>query len=161
RDAVPEPDWVSVIADPSPDRRSAYYFLVNSAGADGDGVVIEGQSDSGVWDGGWPSRTSIDDRGRDAAIEIQFSCLRVPRSGRPRWGIHVRGYIRRLKETNDWNLVRRTDGSQVGRFAQLDGIEGVQPGLSLQVSPYASATVRASAGPDTLAPQSETRAQVG
>ncbi|HJZ84790.1 MAG TPA: DUF5916 domain-containing protein [Polyangia bacterium] len=161
RDAVPESDWVSVIVDPSPDRRSAYYFLVNSAGVVGDGVVIEGQGDSGDWDGVWTARTSIDDRGWSAEIEIPFSTLRFPRSGRQSWGIHVRRYISRLKETDDWNLIRRTDASQVGRFAQLDGIEGVQPGLSLQVSPYASATVRASAGPDTLAPQSETRAQVG
>jgi hypothetical protein len=62
----------------------------------------------------------------------------------------VRRRISRFDENDDWNLVRESDVTQVGRFEELDGLEGVKPGLSLQVVPYGSATVRASFQDETL-----------
>src|SRR5262249_61054583 len=79
-----------------------------------------------------------------------FVTLRVPRAPVQTWGFHVRRRISRLDENDDWNLVRESDVTQVGRFEELDGLAGIQPGLSLQLTPYISSTVRASFQTATL-----------
>src|SRR5262249_21276688 len=77
------------------------------------------------------------------------------------WGFHVRRYLSRLKETDDWNLIRVGDPSFVDRFEDLVGIEGVRPGLSLVLAPYAAVTVRPSFSGGSLAPRDTTTPDVG
>jgi hypothetical protein len=162
RDDLPESDDVVVALDPLLSRRSAYLFQVNSAGGRADGITVDGEDINFNWDGVWESRTHLDSQGWTAEFEIPFATLRFPRTPVQTWGFHVRRHILRLDETDDWNLIRATDPINVGRFENLVGLEGAQPGLSLTLLPYASATLRASIAPSTLvSPQDAASGQVG
>jgi hypothetical protein len=50
-------DNVEIVIDTYHDRRKAYYFATNPAGALVDGRVVEGQRPSVDWDGIWTVRT--------------------------------------------------------------------------------------------------------
>src|SRR5262249_8486962 len=161
RDDAPESDWVLFAVDPFHDRRNAYLFLVNSAGVKTDGNLTEGANDDYSWDGIWEARTSIDASGWSAEIEIPLATLRFPRASAQTWGFHLRRYISRKKEPDDWQRIRGTDNGFASRLADLDGLEGLRPGLSLQLLPYVASTMRASYASDNLAPRDPMRAQMG
>jgi len=161
RDNLPESDWVALDLDTYHDRRSAYEFLVNTAGVQQDGIITEGQGGNNDWDGVWDARTSIDAEGWTVEMEIPFHTLRFPRTSPQTWGFHLTRYISRLKEIDHWNLIRFSDASQIGRYEELDGIAGARPGLSLQLIPYAVGTLRASRSTDSLAPSGSSTGQVG
>ena len=161
RDNLPNSDWVAFAVDPAHDRRSAYLFIVNSAGVLQDGINTEGQGDNYDWDGVWDAQTSIDADGWSAEMRIPLSTLRFPAGGAQTWGFHVRRRVARLDEQDDWNLIGRNDASFVGRFADLDGVEGVRPGLSLRVAPYVSATIQPTFAATNLAPRDQAFASAG
>jgi hypothetical protein len=161
RDNLPESDWVVFNVDPFHDRRAAYFFMVNVGGTVSDGIVAEGQNDDPNWDGIWEARTSMDERGWTAEVAIPLRTLRFPDQPTQTWGFHVQRYISRLKETDNWHLIPATDPSYVGRFADLVGIEGVHPGLSLQLAPYAAMSVRASFAEASLAPRDHISGDAG
>src|SRR5262249_38398284 len=118
-DNLPNSDWVAFAVDPAHDRRSAYIFVVNSAGVLMDGINTEGQGDNYDWDGVWDAQTSIDHEGWSAEIRIPLSTLRFRAGGTQTWGFHVRRFVARLNEQDDWNLIGINDASFVGRFADL------------------------------------------
>jgi hypothetical protein len=152
RDASPESDSVWIAFDTQHDKRTAYIFGVNSAGVMSDGIESDGQGATNLdWDGVWDVRTQISADGWTAEFAIPYVTLRFPRVPVQSWGFHVRRYISRFNENDDWNLIRESDATFVGRFEELDGLVAVKPGLSLQFVPYGSATVRASFQDDTLA----------
>src|SRR5262249_10314075 len=126
-----------------------------------DGILTEGQMQNNDWDGIWESETHIDSEGWTAEMAIPFSTLRFPRTSPQTWGFHVSRYLSRMREVDVWNLIRATDPSQIGRYEELENIEGAHPGLSLQLIPYAAAQVRASFAQDSLAPRDSSHAQIG
>jgi hypothetical protein len=144
RDNPPESDVVAVGIDPFHDRHSAYYFTVNSAGVQSDAIMTDGQNDNWNWDGVWDAATSVDATGWTAEIEIPLATLRFRDVPRQEWGFYLYRYISRLHEQDNWVLIPRTESSFVGRFGTLVGVEGVHPGLSLRIIPYAAAALRAS-----------------
>lgn len=151
RDSLPESDQIWINIDTQHDKRTAYVFAVNSAGVLADAVTSDGQSTNYDWDGVWDARTKISSDGWTAEFVIPFVTLRFPRAASQSWGFHVRRYISRFNEDDDWYLIPESDATFVGRFEDLDGLVGVKPGLSLQLIPYASGTVRASFQDATLA----------
>ena len=161
RDYAPESDWVSIDLDTYHDRRSAFEFTVNVAGVQSDGILTEGQGLNTDWDGVWEAQTTIDAQGWSAEIMIPLATLRFRHQSPQTWGFHLRRYISRLQETDSWNLIRVTDTSQIGRYEELVGLEGLRPGLSLQLIPYAVMTVRASRATTNLSSQGDTTASVG
>ena len=161
RDYAPESDWIAIDLDTYHDRRSAFDFVVNIAGVQSDGIYSEGHGLTTDWDGVWEAQTSIDAQGWSAEIMIPLATLRFPHQALQTWGFHLRRYVSRLQETDSWNLIRVTDSSQVGRYEELVGLEGLKPGLSLQLIPYAVMTVRASRSTSNLSSQGETSAGAG
>ena len=161
RDVLPASDFVGVYVDSQHDGRAAFEFLVNVAGLQADAIATEGQDDNFDWDGVWESETHIDPQGWTVEIAIPFSTLRFPRTSPQTWGLHIIRYHSRLREQTAWNLIRMTDASQIGRFAELVDIDGAKPGLSLQIIPYAAAQVRASFASDSLAPRDAGKLSAG
>jgi hypothetical protein len=161
RDYAPESDWIAIDLDTYHDRRSAFDFVVNISGVQSDGIFTEGHGLTTDWDGVWEAQTSIDAEGWSAEIMIPLATLRFPRQPVQTWGFHVRRYISRLQETDSWNLIRVNDTSQVGRYEELVGLEGLKPGLSLQLIPYGVMTVHASRSSGNLSAQGDTSAGVG
>ena len=76
RDAsVEENDNIEFILDTYHDRRNAYYFATNAAGALVDGRITENRDPATEWDGIWIVRTRIDKTGWTAEFKIPFKTI--------------------------------------------------------------------------------------
>ncbi len=129
-------DSIEFILDTFHDRRNAYYFATNSAGALVDGRVTENQEPALEWDGIWNVRTLIDDEGWTAEFEIPFKTIGF-NPGISTWGFNISRYLARGRETSRWaspSLDVRIN--HVVRAGQITGIEGPSQGVGLDIKPY-------------------------
>ena len=140
RDAELESDDSLIIAlDPFFDQRNGFFFAINPAGARVDGQISNNSEHySTDWDGIWEAAARITADGWVAEIAIPFKTLRF-KPGQTVWGLNVERMIKRRNETDRWATPLRdswvTNLSQAGR---LEGIEGINQGLGLDIRPYVS-----------------------
>ena len=151
RDEYNRADWFTVSLDSYLDRKTAFFFGVNAAGVQVDGVLADGEDLS--WDALWSSAVTVDEQGWTAELRIPYSMLRFTNAPVQTWGINFRRRIPRTAETLEWALVRRADASRgrVAQFGLLEGLRGLRPRRNVQVTPYAV----------TGGQTSETRRRVG
>jgi hypothetical protein len=136
RDVSVPADHFVVFLDPFYDRRSGYYFMINAAGTLYDGALYNDGWDDSSWDGVWEASAKVDAQGWVAEMRIPYSQLRFQRADSYRWGIDFRRNIQRRNE-QDWLVYQPKKGSGfVSRFPDLVGIESVEPGRSVELTPY-------------------------
>ena len=153
RDGIPQSDWVAIAIDPYFDRKSAFSFVVNNAGVLSDVAMVDGGEDDFGWDGVWSAEVRVGADGWTAEVRIPFATLRFSPRAPLRFGVHVRRYLNRLQETSEWPLIPSRSASVIGNFATLTGLEGVRPGLRLQMLPYALLQWTPSHAEGSLAPR--------
>ncbi len=145
-----EPLWrddaVDVVLDTFDDDRNAYLFETNPNGARTDAMITdEGRSFNLQWDGVWDvaARRSAD--GWSAELAIPFSTLRFdPRA--ESWGFNVLRYVRRRAEQSFWApILLDGDVKRVSLYGRLTGLRGIEPGLNLNLKPFALASAARSA----------------
>ena len=137
RDAtVDENDNIAFILDTYHDRRNAYYFATNAAGALVDGRITENREPATEWDGIWIVRTRIDKTGWTAEFRIPFKTIGFdPRV--EEWGFNVSRYLARGRETSRWaSPSLDVQLSHVVRAGILTGLEGLSQGVGLDLKPY-------------------------
>jgi hypothetical protein len=126
------------------DGRTGYYFEINPSGAMGDGLVQSGVGSGngnagGVnrsWDGIWTTRVSRDAMGWTAEIEIPLHTVNFNPSA-PAWGINFQRTIRRKNEETLWSGFARNEGlTYMPAAGRLEGLQGLQQGLGLDLVPY-------------------------
>ncbi len=130
-------DNVLVVLDPFFDHRNGFFFQVNPSGARADGQVTNNSEELTLeWDGIWDAAARITADGWTAEIAIPFKTLRF-KPGQTVWGFNVERTIKRRNETDRWSSPLRDSWvanlSQAGR---LEGIEGINQGLGLDIRPY-------------------------
>src|SRR3989442_3305164 len=96
RDAAISSDRFAVFIDPTHDRRSGYFFMVNAAGTLYDGTLSNDVADDKSWDGVWEGAARTDAQGWTVEMRIPYSQLNVTRSEHPVWGINFE------RETLSW-----------------------------------------------------------
>ena len=153
RDNIPQSDTVRVSIDSHFDRKSAFSFLVNSAGVQADSVIADGTDDNTAWDGVWTAEVRIGRDGWTAEFRIPFATLRFPHREAPTFGIHVRRFVNRIQEVSEWPLIPSGSTSFVGSFAVVSGLRGIRPQLHLEVLPYGLVQWNASFPEGSLAPR--------
>ena len=140
RDQDSQSDLIVIGVDAAHDRRTAYYFGVNPAGAVMDGTVSnDTQTDDG-WDGVWDVAVRIEPWGWDAEFRIPYSQLRFPKRDKYVWGFEVYRFIQRRNEDSYLVYYPRTDRMRVSKWIELQGIEGIKPPSRVELLPYAAAT---------------------
>ncbi len=139
RDASTASDRFAVYLDPYRDRRSGYYFMVNAAGTLYDGTLSNDVEDDKSWDGVWEGRARRDGAGWTVEMRIPWSQLRFRAGDRHPWGINVAREIPRRRERSYAAFRPRKASGFVSRFPDLAGIEGISPGIALEVMPYVTA----------------------
>lgn len=119
-------DCVSLILDTFNDRRTYYSFTVNPKGVQKDepGDYL------------WRSAAQITSEGWQAELMIPFKSMRFSKGETQIWGINLRRYIFRLKETDYFTRVGRDDVF-LDKSAQLIGLRGIKGGKNLEFFPYA------------------------
>jgi hypothetical protein len=110
-------DYVSMMIDGLSDRRSAFFFRVNSNGALWDGEHVTQEAGNEEWDGVWDARTQINAEGWTAEILIPWATLRYPRDVAS-MSMNFRRFLPRKNEEILWRAWRRSEGL---RFLEKGG----------------------------------------
>lgn len=132
-------DRVEILLDTFLDRRNAFYFSTNAAGALVDGLIIEsGQQVNREWDAIWDVRTRRTGEGWSAEFAIPFKSLNFNRDA-VLWGFNFSRTIRRKTEEVRWAGPRLDIRfTQVSEAGEIEGLTGLKQGVGLDVRPYAS-----------------------
>ncbi|MBL8172495.1 MAG: DUF5916 domain-containing protein [Blastocatellales bacterium] len=139
RDALLQPDdRIQILLDPFHDRRNAFYFATNPAGALVDGLIIENsQSINYDWNAIWDVRVKRFDQGWCAEFAIPFKSLSFT-PGQAVWGFNFSRYIIRKLEEDRWAAPRLdVQFTQVSEAGELTGFAEAEQGRGLDVRPFA------------------------
>ena len=136
RDVWLNSDEFAVGFDPYHDKRSGYFFGVNSAGTLLDGVFYNDNSTDDSWDGVWEGKAIIDTLGWTVEMRIPFSQMKFYTSGTNTWGINFRRKIARNNEEDFLVFIPKTENGFVSHFAQLVGMNDISPPSQIELLPY-------------------------
>jgi hypothetical protein len=137
RDTDLESDWFRLYLDPHHDRRTGVGFWVNPANVQVDMALYNDTWDDWDWDAVWSSATQVGETGWSVEMRIPYSQLRFPDRPEHTWGIDFARRIQRRNEEARLVFVPKTEMGFVSRFAELDGIAGIDPPRSVELLPYA------------------------
>lgn len=149
RDAYLDADWFYFGIDSYHDKRTGFYFGVYAGGTVRDGTLYNDSWDDDSWDGVWDSATRIDDLGWTVEMRIPYSQLRFPEQDSYVWGVNFGRNIERLNEESYLVMVPKEESGWVSRFAELHGVEQIDPPHRLELLPYVASSaefLRAEAG---------------
>ena len=136
RDSYLDADQFGFFIDPYLDRRTGFFFAINAAGTLKDGVLLNDDWDDDSWDGVWQGIARINDDGWTVEMKIPYSQLRFHESDIYTWGINFRRDIARRNERIYLVHTPRTESGFVSRFADLTGIENIDPPRQIELTPY-------------------------
>lgn len=128
-------DRVLIMLDTFNERRSGYAFSVNPNGARWDALLEEGGGLSQEWDGIWYAAATRTDEGWFAEVGIPMKTLNFPEEGRT-WGLNLARGIARQNQLARWAFpLRNVFAFDTSHFGDLDGLDGLEQGLGLDVIP--------------------------
>ncbi|MEM7414890.1 MAG: DUF5916 domain-containing protein [Gemmatimonadota bacterium] len=152
RDQTDGQDEIGLVIDPFRDSRRAFGFNLNALGVQKDWVYDREQGND-AWNAIWDSRGRLTSNGWEVEAAIPFASLRFPATTDPQdWGFFVwRGRPR--SEEVSVRSVPRNPSNQCAlcQMAVLRGVEPPEPGLGLEVAPYATVE-RTDSRPEVTSP---------
>jgi hypothetical protein len=129
-------DRLEILLDTYRDRRNAFYFATNPAGALTDGLIVENRDLNMDWDAIWVVRTRRTEEGWSAEFAIPFKSLGFP-AGQSVWGFNFSRYIQRKLEEDRWSGARlAVNLRQMSEAGDIAGLEETSQGLGLDVRPF-------------------------
>ena len=150
-------DRIEILLDTFRDRRNAFYFATNPAGALVDGLIIENGSLNSEWDAIWNVRARRTSDGWSAEFAIPFKSLGFEQS-LDSWGFNVSRSISRKIEEDRWAGARLdVEFVQVSEAGEIQGLTQVEQGAGLDIRPFVSGLWVN----DTLAGRSTTDGDLG
>lgn len=141
-DADTGSDSVDVLIDTFHDRRTGFYFSINSSGIQFDAASTEsgggfGNVHDATWDGIWSSAARRQPWGWSAEVVIPFRSIRVPHGDQQVWGLNINRTIPRRNELAAWLEIARFDGfMRPSKLGELAGLSGLETGKNLELIPY-------------------------
>jgi hypothetical protein len=129
-------DTVAIVLDTYGDRRTGYFFQINSAGARDDGLISGPETVSLDWDGIWDARTARTQDGWSAEIVIPTRTLSFT-PGLSHWGLNIQRFLPRERLIERWSSPTLDSFLyDLSRAGQLTGIGELQQGKGLEFTPY-------------------------
>lgn len=136
RDEV-DGDLVGIIVDSFHDLRTGFLFGVSSAGVKFDQIFTNnGENEDPSWDPNWRVKTSINDEGWVAEMEIPFSQVRFEKNSGDVWGLQLARIIYRRNETDFWEHIPKDAPGFIHIIGELSGLEEIKPRKILDITPY-------------------------
>jgi hypothetical protein len=136
RDEEVDADNIVLCLDPYNDKRSGYYFGLNAAGTQLDGVLYNDSWDDDSWDGVWEGKVHRNGEGWTAEMRIPFSQMRFNQSDSMVWGINFRRVVARKNEETFMVFIPKHESGFVSHFASLTGFENINGSGQLEILPY-------------------------
>lgn len=134
-------DWVEINIDSYGDDRTAFSFTASVSGTRGDEFISnDGDNWDGSWDPVWDFETNIDAEGWTAEIRIPLSQLRFNTKEERSWGLQVQRRVFREEERSVWAPMPTNQSGWVSRFGELRGINSIDAGRRLELTPYTVAS---------------------
>jgi len=143
---IDKDDRIFIALDTYHDRRSAYIFVLNAFGTQGDAHFTNERlvsPDDWMWEGVYESDARITDRGWELEVAIPLTTIRFDPANASTMGIAFYRSIRRKNEEVTWPHIPLTykgslDGGmdQASRFGTLTGLELLRPGQHIEVKPF-------------------------
>ena len=147
-DAFTGSDSINILLDTFHDRRTGYFFSLNSRNSQFDALANEGAGTGfaafdATWDGIWYSATSIESWGWSAEVVIPFKSIRVSHLSTQVWGLNMGRDVTRKNENDWWQPVSRFDQTaRISKAGTLVGLEDVHVGRNVELIPYFSTKYR-------------------
>jgi hypothetical protein len=131
-------DSIAILFDTLHDRRNAFYFATNPAGALIDGLIVENQESINLnWNAIWNVRTQRTAQGWSAEFALPFKSLSF-NPGQDVWGFNFSRTIIRKLEEDRWASPRLdVEFTQVSEAGELTGFAQAEQGRGLDVRPFA------------------------
>ncbi|HHS12175.1 MAG TPA: hypothetical protein ENN03_00240 [bacterium] len=130
-------DLVAVQIDSYKDLQTAFSFMVSAGGVKIDGIFTNnGQNEDYSWDPVWYVKTTVDEGGWNAEMQIPLSQLRFAARDAHVWGLQVARFLYRKEELSLWQFIPKNASGWVHHFGELNGIMGVQPSRRIELLPY-------------------------
>ncbi len=130
-------DRVALIIDGNHDLRTAYTFVVTSAGVKGDEFVADnGNSIDDSWNPIWYTAARTDSEGWTAEMKIPFSQLKFGRADEQLWGINCLRMLFRDNEWSAWQRMRQDAPGWVSEMGELHGLLNIRPQNQLEIQPF-------------------------
>lgn len=140
RDRMYQDDYVILIIDTYGDAQKAYEFFVNPLNVQGDALrANENEDDS--YEMVWQSAATVGPTSWTVEMAIPFKSLRFPDQPRQNWKILAgRNYPRITRAVYSASPIDRNDPCLTCQGMPLMGIEGIKPGLAMELLPYVAAS---------------------
>jgi len=136
RDKIFADDNALVAIDTFGDATSAYEFMVNPYGIQGDLLWSAGRGEDCSYDAIFHTAARVTDTGWQAEFAIPFSSLRFPDAPEQNWRVDFwRNHPRDVRTQASWAAYDRDEQCWPCQWGVLSGIEDVSPGSSLDLIP--------------------------
>ncbi len=135
-------DHISFVIDTFNDERRGFQFRVNPLGVQADANFSESEGyEDFSWDAIWDSKGKITAWGYAIEIAIPFNQLRFPRTTEIQtWGFSVeRSYPRSVRHRMTSHRRDRDVTCIICQFNKITGIQGISPGLNIELDPTLTA----------------------
>lgn len=133
-------DWVEINIDSYFDHQTAFSFTISASGVRGDEFISQdGNNWDSSWDPVWHAKTSIDDEGWIAEMQIPLSQLRYGSKEDHVWGIQFTRRVYRKNERSNWQFIPQNSTGWVHKFGELHGIKGIKAQRQVELLPYSVA----------------------
>lgn len=136
RDRDVESDSVAVNFATREDSTTAFEFAINPAGVLKDATRFDDTGYSTDWDGNWIGKAAVTKDGWSAELAIPLRVLRFEARKVQSFGLQVRRYTSRRKETDEWAHIPRTESGEVSRYGRLENLVDLKPGSTIEVRPF-------------------------
>ncbi len=130
-------DFVEINIDSYHDLRTGFSFTINASGVKGDEAITNDNNWDSSWDPIWYGKTSIDDKGWIAEMQIPLSQLRFSKKEKYIWGLQVSRQLFRHEEKSCWQFISPTASGWVHNFGEIYGINNIVPKKQKDLTPYA------------------------
>ncbi len=164
RDAIDADDNVQLILSPFLHSRQALVFAVNPFGVQEDGTITEGatsQSGFGVTNLTGPPPTDLSPDfvyeskghltpfGYEVVVRIPFRSIKYQSAATQDWGLNIIRRVQHSGISDSWYPAKLAAASFLAQAGTLDGLTGLQRGLTLDLNPFVTENV---AGSGVVAP---------
>jgi hypothetical protein len=145
-------DGLSVKIDPYEDHRTTMSFATNAAGAQYDLLTLDnGQDFIDAFDALWEAETSVDSEGYTVEYRIPFRTLGIPGNGKKTSiGIDFERRVTAENENYQWSILPKgVSDNNATFYGDLVGLDDIETGQPLQISPYFVASASSEEGATT------------
>lgn len=161
KDQVPTSDRFEIFIDPNNDDTNGYMFQINASGAQSDAQIFRDDGRERLWDGVWQGAAKKIDEGWSGEMFIPWSTLRFERRDSYTFGIVVSRFS---TEGAEWSTLNPKPQGLPGLLSwatDYGPVEGITPGLNLELRPYWSSRLAIRRPPGSLDMSPEVLPNVG